>query len=111
MKTLSRILIKSDASSSLQANHLLVLNLALADTLMGVYLLILGSADAHYSGVYCKHKLEWLSSGCCAAMGVLVVISSETSVFTMILLTTFRLYAIYNVSTVHTLFFHLYAVI
>ena len=82
---------------------MLVFNLALADSLMGLYLLALGVAGATYSGSYCANKLEWLSSSTCSALGVLVVTSSEASVITMVLLTSFRLYAVFRVSTPQTL--------
>uniref|UniRef100_H2Z7C7 G-protein coupled receptors family 1 profile domain-containing protein n=1 Tax=Ciona savignyi TaxID=51511 RepID=H2Z7C7_CIOSA len=83
-------------SCSLRANHLLVLNLALSDLIMGIYLLLLGSAGAFYSGVYCANKLYWLSSTLCDVMGVMVVTSSEMSVLTMVMLTALRLYAVLN---------------
>jgi len=66
---------------------------------MGVYLIMLGIAGAVYSGRYCTMSLEWLSSPACATMGVLVVLSSETSMITMVLLTITRVYAVYYVST------------
>ncbi|CAK8693080.1 unnamed protein product [Clavelina lepadiformis] len=81
-------------SASMRANHLLVLNLAVADFFMGIYLLMLAIMDAIFSGVYCVNSLRWLSSATCLTMGVLVVFSSECSVVTMILLTSLRLYII-----------------
>ncbi|CAK8675562.1 unnamed protein product [Clavelina lepadiformis] len=84
---------KKDSALS-RANHLLMLNLAIADFLMGLYLIILGIEVAIYSGNYCVNKLHWLSSTTCGTMGVLVVLSSETSVITLGLMTTLRLYAV-----------------
>ena len=66
---------------------------------MGVYLIMLGIAGAVYKGRYCNISLEWLSSPACVTMGVLVVLSSETSMITMVLLTLSRVYAVYYVST------------
>jgi len=66
---------------------------------MGVYLIMLGIAGVVYSGRYCTLSLEWLSSPACTTMGVLVVLSSETSMITMVLLTIGRVYAVYYVST------------
>ena len=97
-RTLRRLFKKSGTSSNLLANHMLVFNLALADSLMGLYLIILGAAGVIYSGAYCANKLEWLSGPTCSALGALVVASSETSVITMVLLTSFRLYAVFWVS-------------
>ncbi|CAK8675570.1 unnamed protein product [Clavelina lepadiformis] len=80
--------------TSLSANHMLVLNLAVADFLMGIYLIMLGIAGAVYDQRFCANELIWRSSSVCTTMGILVVLSSETSVSTMVLLTAFRLYAI-----------------
>jgi len=85
-------------SASLRANHMLVLNLSIADTLMGIYLVILGAASIKYHGVYCAEDHAWRASNLCVTMGVIVVLASETSVMTMVLLTIFRLYAVYKVS-------------
>ena len=80
------------------ANHLLIINLALADLLMGLYLLILSIFDALYSGIYCLKSMEWLSSNTCSFLGVLVVVSSQTSVLTLVILGTVRLITVLDVS-------------
>ena len=52
-----------------------------------------------YSNIFfCNIKVEWLSGDVCKYMGIMVVVSSETSVFTMVLLTSIRLIAVMNVS-------------
>ena len=79
-------------------DHVLILNLALSDLLMGVYLLCLGIFDYIYRGQYCIKSVEWLSSYKCQALGVLVVISSQTSVLMLTLLATFRLNSVIRVS-------------
>jgi len=76
---------------------MLILNLAISDFLMGLYLIILGIVGAMFSGVYCMKSLEWLKSQTCLTMGVLVVLSSETSTITMTLLTATRLHAVFHV--------------
>ena len=81
-----------------RTNHLLILNLAVADLLMGIYLLMLGIAGATLDGVFCAHQYTWRSGITCQAMGSLVVISSETSVITMVMLASFRLFAVYQVN-------------
>ena len=78
-------------------NELLVFNLAAADLIMAVYLIILGINTEIYSGIYGKYNLTWRSSLTCNALGVLNVLSSETSVFTMVLLISIRLYSVYKV--------------
>ncbi|XP_078493335.1 G-protein coupled receptor GRL101-like [Ciona intestinalis] len=87
---------KKRGFASLRANHIFVLNLAVADLLMGVYLIILGGVGVVYQGRYCIDKYTWLTSALCSNIGVLVVVSSETSVVTMVILTSFRVYATYN---------------
>jgi len=77
---------------------MLILNLAMADLLMGVYLILLGIAGVVFDGTFCRHELTWRSGTTCQVMGSLVVISSETSVLTLVLLASIRLYVVSNVS-------------
>ena len=86
-------------TAAVRTNHMLILNLALADFLMGVYLIMLGIAGAVFNGTFCAQELAWRSSIACQVMGVLVVVSSETSVLTMVLLASVRLFAVFRVST------------
>lgn len=72
--------------------------MALADLLMGIYLLLLGGFGVKVAGRYCSLSLDWLCSKTCTTMGVLVVLSSETSVVTLALLSSLRMYSIYNVN-------------
>jgi len=65
---------------------------------MGVYLLSLGIAGVVLDGRYCQRTLDWRSSGACQALGSIVVISSEASVFTIVTLTSCRLFAVFKVS-------------
>jgi len=76
---------------------MLILNLAMADFLMGVYLIMLGTTGVVFDGSFCRHELAWRSGATCQAMGALVVISSETSVLTMVLLASIRLYVVLRV--------------
>ena len=80
------------------ANHWLILNLSFSDFLMGIYLISLGIAGLRLSGRFCQHQLEWCSGVICEAMGSLAIIASEASVLTMVMLTAFRLYTVFNVS-------------
>ena len=89
---------KKKLSAPARTNHLLILNLAVADFLMGIYLLMLGIAGATMDQVFCAYQNTWRSGITCQAMGALVVISSETSVVTMVMLASFRLFAVYQVS-------------
>ena len=87
----SMLLRRKKMHAMLQINHILILNLAVADLTMGVYLLLISIKSAEYSGVYGKFDLEWRSSIFCTTLGSLAIISSETSVFLMTALSSFRL--------------------
>ena len=86
-----------NSSAPLRTNHFLIFNLAVADLLMGIYLIMLGIAGGVYSGRFCAYDISWRSGVTCKIMGVLVVLSSETSVMTMLLLASFRLFAVLKV--------------
>ena len=86
------------------ANHVLIINLACADFFMGVYMLLISIIDALYNGVYCLKSIEWLYSYTCNVLGVLVVLSSQASVLTLVVLSTVRLVTVVNVSNVYTKF-------
>ena len=75
----------------LRANHILVLNLSIADFIMGIYLLIVSIKNLEFMGIYGTVDLEWRSGFTCTLSGVLAIISSETSCFIMSTLSTFRL--------------------
>ncbi|XP_052769001.1 thyrotropin receptor-like [Mya arenaria] len=72
----------------------LMCNLAFADFIMGVYLLLLASIDVHTLGEYFNYAIRWQNEGGCQAAGFLSVFSSELSVFTLTILTLERWYAI-----------------
>ncbi|XP_072014299.1 G-protein coupled receptor GRL101-like [Amphiura filiformis] len=72
----------------------LVLNLAMADGLMGVYMLIIASADMIYRGVYIVYAEDWQESIICKVAGFLSVLSSETSVFFMTIISIDRFLSI-----------------
>ena len=95
-RNIRKIYRKQSASSSLKTYHMLVANLAVADFLMGLYLLSLGIAGAAFED-FCGREIEWLSSVKCQFLGSLVVISSEASVITIIILTSCRLFAVLKV--------------
>lgn len=71
-----------------------IINLGCSDFLMGVYLLIIASVDVHYRGVYILHADAWRSGILCQLAGVLAMLSSEVSVFTLTIITLDRTLAI-----------------
>ncbi|MEL6741204.1 MAG: 7 transmembrane receptor, partial [Planctomycetota bacterium] len=72
-------------------NRLLISHLALADLLMGVALYLLGAKSREMSGEYCLRDLAWRSSAGCRAVGFLTVLSSQTSLNILAVLTGARL--------------------
>ncbi|XP_047106364.1 G-protein coupled receptor GRL101-like [Schistocerca piceifrons] len=66
-----------------KVHSFLITNLAIGDLFMGVYLLIIGSADTYYRGVYSVHDRDWRSSGMCHTAGFFSTFSSEFSVYTL----------------------------
>ncbi|KAK2192054.1 hypothetical protein NP493_40g08029 [Ridgeia piscesae] len=77
-----------------KASSFFVINLGCSDFLMGLYLLIIGSVDAHYRGVYIVHADSWRASGLCQLAGFLAMLSSEVSVFMLTVMTVERLLTI-----------------
>ncbi|KAK8763964.1 hypothetical protein V5799_033428 [Amblyomma americanum] len=69
-------------------------NLALADLLMGVYLLVIAAHDVRFRGEYIRHDYRWRHSWSCSASGVLSTVSSEASVFTLTVITVDRFISI-----------------
>lgn len=72
----------------------LMCNLAFADFLMGVYLLLLAAIDIHSLGEYFNFAIAWQNEGGCQTAGFLTVFSSELSIFTLTVITMERWYAI-----------------
>lgn len=72
----------------------LMCNLAFADFLMGIYLLLLASIDIHTLGEYFNYAILWQNKGGCQAAGFLTVFSCELSIFTLTVITFERWYAI-----------------
>ncbi|XP_078377085.1 uncharacterized protein LOC144660350 [Oculina patagonica] len=66
-------------------------NLAMADFLMGVYLLILAALDSMWKGEYFKHDVSWRNSFACQFVGAISMLSSEVSVAMLTITTADRL--------------------
>lgn len=71
--------------------NFLIFNLAVADIIMGVFLISLGIQDSMSSGKYCKEDKQWRSGSTCKLFGVLATISSETSIVILGILSSYRL--------------------
>ena len=71
--------------------RVLVANLCVSDFIMGVYLLMIGSADLHFSGQFLWRQRDWTHSAACTTAGFLALLSSEVSAFIICLITLDRL--------------------
>ena len=68
-----------------------VSNLAVSDFLMGIYLVIIASADMNYRGEYSMHAYSWKNSILCTLAGIFASLSSEASIIFIGLITLDRI--------------------
>ena len=74
-----------------RVQSILLSNLAIADFLMGVYMLILAVLDTMWKGEYFKHDVSWRNSFACQFVGAISILSSEVSVAMLTITTADRL--------------------
>ena len=74
--------------------HFLYANLAMADFLMSVYLLTITSVDAHTVGHFSEEDIEWRTGPGCGFAGFCAITSTAVSVYTLVVITSERLYTI-----------------
>ena len=77
------------SSLSGAVNKCLVLHIALADLLMGAYLITIAYKDLKFDN-YCRNKYVWLSSKYCGLLGVISTTASQVSLFSMTALSVTR---------------------
>ncbi|XP_022252762.1 relaxin receptor 2-like [Limulus polyphemus] len=84
-----------------EAHSFYIVNLSVADFLMGVYLFIIAGHDVTYRGHYIRFDAQWRHSWKCNICGFLSTLSSEASVLILTIITTDRYISIlYPVSVV-----------
>ncbi|XP_076811061.1 uncharacterized protein LOC143453561 [Clavelina lepadiformis] len=83
-------------SSRTRVNKLLILSLSSADFLMGIILLVIIIKARLTSGRYYLEERQWRTSIMCSVIGSLTVISSLASVFTLLCISSYRLYGVYR---------------
>ena len=76
--------------------RVIILNISIADFIMGVYLITIAVFSQLFSGIYGSEDGEWRSSLRCSIIGSLSVISSQASCFFMVVLMAFRLINVFN---------------
>ena len=69
----------------------MLINLAVSDGLMGIYLITVGVKDRVWSGAYYLHDSDWRSSWSCQVTGAISIMSSEVSVMLIALISADRL--------------------
>ncbi|EEC05720.1 adenosine A3 receptor, putative [Ixodes scapularis] len=69
---------------------LFIKNLSMADLLMGIYLVTVGSLDVAFRDEYNKHAHQWMSSWFCTLCGLVAMVSCEVSVLILSLITIER---------------------
>ena len=77
-------------------NLVFVLNLSFSDIIYGFVLSAIAYSSQKFSGSYCASSFVWRSSLSCDIIGCLTVISSQTSLNILVLMTFFRLYTVYK---------------
>lgn len=68
----------------------LILSLAVADFLMGIYLITIASVDVYYRGRYIEVSDSWRYSYLCKFCGFISTLSTEASMFTLVFITVER---------------------
>ncbi|XP_071948833.1 uncharacterized protein [Antedon mediterranea] len=69
---------------------ILITNLATSDFLMGLYMIIIAGADLYYRGRYARVAEDWKSSFLCNFAGAISTLSSEFSVFILVVMSVDR---------------------
>ena len=83
---------------------LFITNLAIADFLMGLYLIVIASVDQHYNQYFPSYAEHWRSSIFCKFAGFLSVLSSEASFLFITLIAVDRLWLFRKAVIVHKIF-------
>ncbi|XP_072016513.1 uncharacterized protein [Amphiura filiformis] len=87
--------VKEKTTSAIQAKQsFLIGNLAVSDCLMGIYMLVLASADLYYGDEYFIYSDQWRSSKLCKLASFLSLLSSEASVFFITLISIDRFFCV-----------------
>ena len=83
-------------------NLALILVIGLGDFCVGLYLLAISIVDYRYKtsgpSTFCRDYYKWLTSDACSALGVLNTFGSQLSLYSMTLLSIFRVFCLKNSS-------------
>ena len=81
---------KQKHSGKNRVQSILLSNLAVSDFLMGIYMIIIGSADIYFGESFPMRSEAWRSGVTCRIAGFLAILSSEASVFFVTLISVDR---------------------
>ena len=84
------ILLRVRDKNDKTVHSFLLTNLASADFVMGVYMLIIAVKDVQFQGEYFKHDYIWRNGLLCRIAGALSMLSSEASVLLLTFITADR---------------------
>ena len=82
---------KTQPQEEYQVQKMLIGNLALADLLMGMYMVVIASADVHYGDFFPMNSQVWRTSSLCSFAGALAITSSEASIMLLTVISIDRL--------------------
>ena len=84
--SINTFLMTSKLNKSSKYQCVIMLNIFIADLVMGIYLVIIAMYSVQYSGYYGQIDFEWRSSLSCSIIGSLAVLSNEASCLLTVLL-------------------------
>ena len=87
----------------ISVQFLLICNLAVSDLLMGIYMIIVASADMHYVDSFPMHSEAWRTGIICKVAGALAICSSEASVLFVTLISVDRFHGMRYPYSAHRL--------
>ncbi len=83
--------LRAKTESDIQMNQaIFAVNLAVSDLVMGIYMLLLATADVYYGDEFYKFSDDWRLSIPCRIANGLILLSSETSLLLLMLITLDR---------------------
>ncbi|XP_054775691.2 G-protein coupled receptor GRL101-like [Lytechinus pictus] len=88
------LIVRHGETTQSRVQTLFISNLAIADCLMGVYMIIITSIDIYFGNQYFLSAPIWRESKLCKFTSVLAFLASECSVFTLTLMTVDRFISI-----------------
>ncbi|XP_033105167.1 G-protein coupled receptor GRL101-like [Anneissia japonica] len=95
------VIIRRVIENDFNVQSILITNLAVSDLLMAVYMIIIAGADIYYRGRYARYAEIWKNSFVCSFAGSISTLSSECSVFILMIMSFDRAVTIaYPFSTV-----------